>query len=167
MKYVKFLLLLLSFCCFANTAKAQIKMGDDVKIEKTDSLVAKHMVMGHMWDTPSLWYSIPDSLYYLHFGTPSNNRIQASVNFYLGASLNVVKESLTALRDKVDSMKKGDSFPVEDFKGNKFIITYWFKKSFYFRANLNLENVFGRTSTENVDFCGHGSSLKALLNKIQ
>lgn len=99
------LFLMSAFCLVGN---AQIRMSETVEIAK-DRRIAEHKVLGVLWDTPSLWYSPSDTLYYLHFGVPddsSSRRINASVKFYLGRTLSIVTESISAMIDKLSTIKK-------------------------------------------------------------
>ena len=159
------LFLMSAFCLVGN---AQIRMSETVEIAK-DRRIAEHKVLGVLWDTPSLWYSPSDTLYYLHFGVPddsSSRRINASVKFYLGRTLSIATESISAMIDKLSTIKKDDAFTVEDFTGKKYIIMHWYKHDFYlYDPNMELENVLGKTTAKGVRFCGHIKSLQKLLDK--
>lgn len=170
MKYIKVIVLMMMFCICAN---AQITIGSTVKTQE-DYPVAQHKVMGAVWNTPSLWYSPSDSVYYLYFDTPDGSvftNIKASVNFYLGKDLETSKESIKALINKLSEFKKGDAFTVKDYIGKNYSFIYWknWEKHDFFLVDpdMELENSFGKKTQKGVSFCGHLKSLQKILQKIE
>lgn len=165
----KIISILLTCILFSNTMNAQVQLGE-TKTQSKDKIVYNYRnAAGSVW-APYLCIS-PDGIYFLMFDSPSQDlfepEIRSSCRFYLSKDKKEVVQILTALIDKITKLNRDEAFPVKDYLGNQFTIKYWIKgKHFYLtESNVTLSNAYGKKEVQDVDYYGHVTSLKKIIEK--